>query len=127
MVRQQAAAGTEPPLEHGALKYRGVDRIRSRPAGPGILFLDPDTGLESRKPSLDHVPDSELAKMWTELKAGNVLVVYQYLTNQAGQPWIPDKKEQFERAIGLPLGSAKLAWSEPIAPDVAFFYSQKAG
>lgn len=108
--------------------YRAlIDRIRNRQASPGIVFLDPDTGLESRKPSLDHVLDSELAKVWTELKAGDVLVVYQHQTNQAGQPWIPEKKEQFERAIGLPPGSAKLAWSGTIARDVAFFYSQKAG
>ena len=104
-----------------------VDRIRNREARPGIVFLDPDTGLEPRKPSLDHVLDGELAKVWTELMAGDVLVVYQHQTNQAGQPWIPEKKEQFERAIGLPLGSAKLARSERLARDVAFFYSQKAG
>jgi hypothetical protein len=104
-----------------------LDRIRNRLANPGIVFLDPDTGLEPRSPSLDHVLDGELATVWAELRAGDVLVVYQHQTNQAGRPWIPQKKEQFERAIGLPLGSAKLARSERIARDVAFFYSQKAG
>jgi hypothetical protein len=103
-----------------------LDRIRSRPESPGIVFLDPDTGLEPRSPSHDHVLDYELATLWAELRNGDVLVVYQHQTNQAGRPWIPDKKQQFERAIGLPPGSAKLARSERIARDVAFFYSQKA-
>jgi hypothetical protein len=107
--------------------HRLVARIRGRQAAPGIVFLDPDVGLEPRNPSLDHVLEKEVAKVWTELKVGDVLVVYQHQTNQAGRPWIPEKKEQFERAIRLPLGSAKLAWSERIARDVAFFYSKKAG
>jgi hypothetical protein len=104
-----------------------LDRIRSRRETPGIVFLDPDTGLESRMPSLDHVLDSELGELWTELKAGDVLVFYQHQTNRNGQPWIAPKKEQFERAIGLPFGAAKLARSEQIARDVVFFYAQKAG
>ncbi len=104
-----------------------VDRIRNRPATPGIVFLDPDTGLEPETPSLDHILDSEVATVWAELKAGDVLVFYQHQTNRNGQPWIAPKKEQFERAIGLPPGSAKLAKSEKIARDVVFFYCQKAG
>jgi hypothetical protein len=103
-----------------------VDRIRSRITTPGIVFLDPDTGLASQTPSLDHVLDSELATLWAELKAGDVLVFYQHQTNRNGQPWIVPKKEQFERAIGLPIGAAKLARSEKIARDVVFFYTQKA-
>jgi hypothetical protein len=104
-----------------------VDRIRSRIMTPGIVFLDPDTGLASQTPSLDHVLDSELATLWAELKAGDVLVFYQHQTNRKGQPWIVPKKEQFEQAIGLPKGAAKLARSEKIARDVVFFYAQKAG
>src|SRR5713101_1328631 len=44
-----------------------VERIRSRPATPGIVFVDPDIGVEPREPSLDHVLDSELEDLWTEL------------------------------------------------------------
>jgi hypothetical protein len=103
-----------------------IERIRSRSATPGIVFLDPDTGLESGAPSLDHVLGRELSDMWAELKAGDVLLFYQHQTNRNGQPWIAPKKEQFERAIGLPIGAAKVARSVPIARDVAFFYVQKA-
>ena len=44
-----------------------LERIRSRTIVPGIVFLDPDTGLAPQSPSLDHVLDSELAILWTEL------------------------------------------------------------
>ena len=104
-----------------------VDCIRRRSTTPGIVFLDPDTGLASRTPTLDHVLESELSTLWAELKIGDVLVFYQHQTNRNGQPWIPEKKEQFERAIGLPAGTAKLARAEKIAQDVVFFYARKAG
>lgn len=104
-----------------------IDRIRSRQTTPGIVFLDPDTGLESQTPSLDHVLERELAEVWAELKAGDVLVFYQHQTNRNGQPWIGPKKEQFERVLGLATGAAKLARAEQIARDVVFFYVLKAG
>ena len=103
-----------------------VDRIRRRSTTPGIVFLDPDTGLAPQTPTLDHVLDSELSTLWAGLKSGDVLVFYQHQTNRNGQPWIPPKKEQFERAIGLPVGAAKLARAEKIAQDVVFFYAKKA-
>ena len=104
-----------------------VDCIRRRSKTPGIVFLDPDTGLASRTPTLDHVLDSELSTLWAELKVGDVLVFYQHKTNRNSQPWIPPKKEQFERAIGLPVGTAKQALAGKIAKDVVFFYARKAG
>ncbi len=104
-----------------------VHCICRRSTTPGIVFLDPDTGLVSRTPTLDHVLDSELSTLWAELKAGDVLVFYQHQTNRNGQPWIPPKKEQFERAIGLPVGTAKQALAGKIAKDVVFFYARKAG
>jgi hypothetical protein len=64
--------------------------------------------------------------LWAALKSGDVLIFYQHQTNRNGQEWITPKKAQFEQAIGLPVGGSKLAWSEPIARDVAFFYAQKA-
>ena len=104
-----------------------IDRIRQRSTTPGIVFLDPDTGLASQTPTLDHVLDSELSTLWAGLKSGDVLVFYQHQTNRNGQPWIPPKKKQFEQAIGLPVGTAKLARAEKIAQAVVFFYARKAG
>ena len=42
----------------------------------------------------------------------------------AGHDELPDNSS---RQIGLQLGAAKLARSEPIARDVVFFYAEKAG
>jgi hypothetical protein len=105
---------------------RLLERIRARDITPTIVFLDPDTGLESRSPTLDHVLESELSDIWNALTPGDVLVFYQHQTNRNGEPWVPQKKQQFERAIGLPLGAAGLARAEKIARDVVFFYAKKA-
>jgi hypothetical protein len=114
-----------PFTDRGAYHRNLVDRIRSRSQTPGIVFLDPDNGLQPRKASLKHVLDSELAEVWHELDPGDVLALYQHQTNRNGRQWIEPKKQQFETAIGIPLGSARLAQAEKIARDVVFFYVQK--
>jgi hypothetical protein len=50
------------------------------------------------------------------------MVFYQHQTNRNGTPWIEPKKKQFERALGVQQGSAKLACALGIARDVAFFF-----
>ncbi len=102
-----------------------LDRIRSRARCPGIVFLDPDTGLEPRVPGLQHVLEQELAKIWIILRPGDLIVFYQHQTNRNGAAWIEPKKEQFERALSISAGTAKLARAPKIAPDVAFFYAEK--
>ena len=50
---------------------------------------------------------------------------YQHQTNLKGSPWINDKKEQFERAIGLPMELLAIAQAPSIAKDVVFFFVRK--
>lgn len=102
-----------------------LDRVRGRQTTPGIILLDPDTGLEPQRPSLAHVLSREVADVWTQLVAGDMLALYQHQTNRNGRPWISAKKGQFERAIGLRRGAAGLARSKGIARDVVLFYAQK--
>jgi hypothetical protein len=102
-----------------------LDRMRIRPRGPGIVFLDPDTGLAPSCPGPKHVLDNELDDIWKELRADDVLVFYQHQTNRNGAPWIDEKKAQFERAIGLAPGASKVAWAPSIARDVVFFFARK--
>lgn len=104
-----------------------LKRISSRPSLPGIVFLDPDTGLEPRTPTLDHVLEAELATLWRALGKDDILVFYQHQTNRNGQPWLPAKKEQFEQALGLSKNAAGVAQAVEIARDVAFFFARKAG
>jgi hypothetical protein len=100
--------------------------IASRPCGEAcVVFLDPDTGLAPRRPLLEHVLESELTDIWHHLSVGDVLVFYQHQTNRNGEPWIEAKREQFERALDLPHGMAKVAVGAAIARDVALFYCCK--
>ena len=95
---------------------------------PCIIFLDPDTGLEpDGRPGFEHVLDSELVYVWNKMVAGDVLAFYQHQTNRNAQPWIEPKRKQFEKALKLTRGSAKVAVGSEIAGarDVAIFYCCK--
>jgi hypothetical protein len=102
-----------------------LQRIQRRAQLPSIVLLDPDTGLEPRFAGPEHVLDSELEVMWKALLSGDIMVFYQHQTNRNGTPWIEAKKAQFERALGVREGTAKLARGVRIARDVAFFFIEK--
>jgi hypothetical protein len=91
-----------------------------------IVFLDPDTGLESQNSSLDHVLNDETSAIWNNMKNGDVFVFYQHRTNRAGQPWIEPKRNQLAEALHLRPDAVKMAQAPDIANDVVFFFSQKA-
>jgi hypothetical protein len=95
-------------------------------ADPTLVFLDPDTGLAPKNPSTAHVLEDELRAIWETLRHGDVLVLYQHATNRNNEPWVQPKLAQFECALGLPAGAAKLAWGPRIARDVAFFFAARA-
>jgi hypothetical protein len=99
--------------------------MRSSQQGVSIVFLDPDTGLESKSPGPEHVLKTELRSIWQEMHAGDVLVLYQHQTNRAGTPWVVPKRRQLERALELPTGVAKVARALEIAKDVAFIFCRK--
>ena len=90
-----------------------------------VVFLDPDTGLESGRPSLNHVLDAEVRSIWQGLPAGDVLVFYQHQPNRNGQPWIEPKKAQFAQGIGVENENVRIAFAKSVARDVAFFFAQK--
>lgn len=102
------------------------NRIDARKLQPGIVFLDPDTGLQpAGKAGLEHVLDAELQDIWKYLKSDDILVFYQHKTNRNGTEWVTPKKEQFEHALNVQLGLAKVAYAPKIANDVVFFYIKK--
>jgi len=103
-----------------------IQRINNGTKAKSIVFLDPDTGLEpTGKAGLQHVLESELTEIWASLRTGDVLVLYQHKTNYNNEPWIPTKMCQFETALGVTRGMAKLAHAPGIANDVAFFFAEK--
>ena len=98
------------------------------PDSPCIIFLDPDTGLEppKAKPGLQHVLESELTEIWNVMRGNDVLVFYQHGPLVAkGASWIEPKQRQFECALGLSKGAAKMARGK-VATDVVFFFAQKS-
>lgn len=91
-----------------------------------VVFLDPDTGLQPRKPNYNHVLDVEAKAIWEAIKKGDVFVLYQHQTTKSAQPWVEPKKVQLETCIGVPEGSMKIARGNSIARDVVFYFMQKA-
>ncbi len=104
-----------------------LERIRARPRRTGIVFLDPDTGLEPQTPNLKHVLASEVGAIWRAMPSGDVLVFYQHQTSRNNQEWVEPKKVQFENALGVLPGSAMVASAPKIARDVVLFFVQKSG
>ena len=99
--------------------------VGGTPCETSLVFLDPDTGLAPKNPTLAHVLEAEVRDIWRAMRPRDVLVFYQHETNKAGQPWVEPKRVQFVSALGPPLGGAKLAWGPKVARDVAFFYCVK--
>ncbi|APH13059.1 hypothetical protein ASJ33_07770 [Dehalococcoides mccartyi] len=95
---------------------------------PCLVFLDPDTGIvpASGHYKDKHVLEDELKTIWDKLKNGDILACYQHRTNRnSNKDWAMEKKDQFERALGLAAGSSKLAQGSKTAGDMVIFYCQK--
>jgi len=90
-----------------------------------VVFLDPDTGLEPKRPGLQHVLELEAKTIYDNLTRGDVFVFYQHQTNRSGKPWIEPKREQLARALNRELTNLKIAYGQLVARDVAFYYCTK--
>jgi hypothetical protein len=100
-----------------------VRRVGSLPS-PRIVFLDPDTGLEpDGKARHEHVREEELYAVWRALRLGDVLVFYQHA--KRSKNWIAEKKAQFESAMGVEPGTAKVARAPEMVGDVVLFWLAK--
>ncbi len=104
-------------------------RIKARTQTPGLIFLDPDTGLAPPSPAVsskrEFVKDNEVRAMWEDMQIGDVLVLHQHKTKRNGPPWVAMKRLQFEATLGIPEGSSKLAEAPRITMDALFFFVQK--
>lgn len=104
--------------------------IPARTEAPGIVFLDPDTGLEPKSGKYDHshVCIDELKGIWGALSARDLLVLYQHEDNKRNEEWRERKRRQFAAALashGVSDAHVKLAHAPGIARDVAFYFAQK--
>jgi hypothetical protein len=104
---------------------RGVKTVLGELASldsPCIIFLDPDTGLEPKNPGLAHTLKPELRQIWEAMRGNDLLVFYQHKTHET--KWIEPRREQFAKALDLPIEAAKIAQSKA-ATDVVFFFARK--
>jgi hypothetical protein len=83
---------------------------------PLLLFLDPDTGIEPKAAAPEHITEYEIRRAWTELKAGDWLVLYQHARRVAD--WVDSACEQLSRICGGE--NVEVARSERVGRDVAF-------
>lgn len=115
--------GTDRTVYHEA----AAAFVRAHHDGRGIVFLDPDTGLEPNgKADQTHVLNAELRGLWEQLPPGWVLVFYQHQNNMAGRPWVEPKRAQFAEALDVRLEQVRVAQAPAIARDVVFFFATRA-
>jgi hypothetical protein len=121
--------------DHGRYPENICARIGAWKSGRGVVFLDPDTGLQPEygacKP--EHVRSPDVSRIWNHLRSGDVLVLYQHANRK--KDWREEKRKQFAKALGYSETQhdrVKVAFalkqSKGIARlpvDVAFFFAQK--
>lgn len=88
-----------------------------------VLFLDPDTGLETKKPKMEHVLKKELYALWADLKPGSFLVFYQHRFRN--KDWKKIRRKELAECLKLGENHVKIAEGPDIANDVVFYYIQK--
>ena len=89
-----------------------------------IVFLDPDTGLQPKRPGLQHVLNKDVKKIWDSMKKGDVFVLYQHQAGRAQQDWKDMKRTQLVDALKPEQVVIKVAEGPEIAKDVVFYYMQ---
>lgn len=109
-----------------AYNEAAIDFINQYAADRCVVFLDPDTGLEPLRPSLNHVLNAEALNIFNTLKPNDIFVLYKHKTNQSNEPWIEPKRIQLANALGLQHENINIAHSLSTANDVVFFYIEKA-
>jgi len=96
-------------------------RISRMNAEPKVVFLDPDTGLEPRKASANHVTIDEIETVWKNLQPRDWLVLYQHSLRKTS--WENSQRKRFQNACGR--SKVKTFHCKDMAHDVVFFAASK--
>ena len=115
----------EPFEERESYHRKVLECIASLPGDRCVVFLDPDTGLQPKYPSMKHVLDQEAGEIWNALKPGEIFVFYQHQTTTSGKPWVEGKREQLAKALDVSREKLLIAEGFQIAGDVVFLFLQK--
>jgi hypothetical protein len=104
-----------------------IDFLKRNQSKRRVVFLDPDTGLPPLgRTELKHALEQEVKCLYDAMNNNDVFVFYQHQTNRKGESWIPEKRAQLSKALGVEKHHVKLAQGDKIAHDVAFYYAVKA-
>ncbi len=97
-----------------------VGKIR-RTRGRKVVFLDPDTGIQSDTTArAGHVTPTDVASIWGVLDPGDVLALYQHASRSAG--WVSRKTRLLREACD---GAVVDAVRSPSIKDVAILWARK--
>lgn len=88
----------------------------NRAERPLLLFLDPDTGVAPKNVAGEHVTAEEIAELWSALKPGEWLVVYQHARREAD--WVKSVSDELSATCGG--AGMDVAQSAQFGKDVAF-------
>jgi hypothetical protein len=92
-------------------------------AGKLLLFLDPDIGLETKRPKREQVLKTELQGIWEILKPGSLLVFYQHRFRD--KDWKDIRKRELAKCLDIKEIRIRTAEGPKIANDVVFYYIVK--
>jgi hypothetical protein len=104
------------------LYHDEISQIIKRVKEHKVVFLDPDTGLNSVKASAIHVQPEELHAIWQSLNPKDFLVFYQHAPHFAG--WRETKRSEFAAACEVQLELVK-EWQSDEVSDVIIFFIEK--
>jgi len=90
---------------------------------PLLVFLDPDTGLAPKSPKEKHVTDAEVADVWSQIRLGDWMVLYQHAWRN--EEWAETSRKRLAQICGD--STVEVARSEKVARDVAFLCTRKNG
>ena len=97
-----------------------TDRLTSLPQRK-VVLLDPDTGLTPSKAAAEHVSEADVQAIWSSLRDGDWLVLYQHASRSKG--WREEGRSRYARLCGV--GAVEMFTAPKIASDVTLFAAKK--
>lgn len=87
-----------PFTDKGRAEY--FDDVISGIPEKSLIFLDPDTGLEERKPSRKHLLFEEMKRINDAMDAGSALMVYQHFPRESHDGYVRRRCKKIHEVTG---------------------------
>lgn len=66
-----------------------------------LVFIDPDTGLETARPGTNHLLHSEVSAILDEIGTHSTVMIYQHFPRTPRMPYINKRTDEFLEKIGV--------------------------